>query len=105
QGVRRGGVDARRAGGGQGQRPRGNERVGEHVPRTRSPGPQRKRRRREEEVDDGVQEPAGEAERGRRSGRDGEEFADRPVRPSGGGERVLELEGSAGRLARDEGTV
>ena len=38
QGVRRGGVDARRPGRRQGQRAGGHERLGEHVPRSRPPG-------------------------------------------------------------------
>ena len=37
QGLRRGGVDARRPGRRQGQRARGDERLGEHVPRPRPP--------------------------------------------------------------------
>ena len=45
EGLRRGGVDARRAGRGQGQRPRRDERVGEHVPRPRPPGPRKARSR------------------------------------------------------------
>ncbi len=43
QGVRRGGVDARRPRRGQGQRLARDERMGQHVPRTRPPGARRSR--------------------------------------------------------------